>query len=616
MEQAVAALIPALAALAATLWPRMDDDLRRAIRFWFVPLALLWLAPSWLAGRTPMAFDQLGQIWPWRALAAAPPRGNPLLNDAVFQFLPWRHGDWRFLWTNPQAALMYPLTWLGKPFSDAAWPLFAGEAKLLIAATGTYVFLRRETRSHAAALLGAIAFAFGVGNVALLFVPQTNVMVLLPWMLMAVQRPHALGAIAFFLAAAGGHPETFVYAMIVTALYALRRGPSVAARAAVVALAGIALAAPQLVPFASVVGETARMTEFTRHPELGRAPALTLANLAGYVAPALLRDRIAAMWYDNFNAVATQYVGIVTLLLAIYAAWREKFWAAIFLASSLLAFDILPSFGPMLHGRMRFIIAFATAVMAARGLDEGARVPALRRILPVVVAVDLFLNMFNFYPPIDPRWAYPTTPAIAALHGRVATVGLTLAPNTAMVYGLDDVGRHDPMAWEPYLRVLESAGYDRHGYFAVFHTVPPRAFLDFLGVRYVVVPPDVGGTMPLPVVYRGRDAIVLANPGALPRFFVAPGAPPASLDVRGDTIDVRATTNTAIASNEAAIPGWTLTRDGVAEPIVRVGGAFIGWRVPPGAHRFVLHYSPPRLGLGLVVALLGIALIAVTLRAP
>jgi Bacterial membrane protein YfhO len=613
MEQAVAALIPALAALAATLWPRMDEDLRRAIRFWFVPLALLWLAPSWLTGRTPMAFDVLGEIWPWRALAAAPPRGNPLLNDAVFQFLPWRHGDWRFLWTNPQAALLFPLTWLGKPFSDAAWPLFAGEAKLLIAAIGTYVFLRREARSHHAAVLGAIAYAFGVGTVALLFVPQTNVMVLLPWMLVAVQRPHALGAIAFFLAAAGGHPETFVYATIVAALFALSRGRRVAGRAAVIALAGIALAAPQLVPFASVVGESERMMQFTRDPALGRAPALTLANLAGYVAPSLLRDRIAAIWYDNFDAVATQYTGIVTLLLAIYAARREKFWAALFLVASLLAFDILPAFGPMLHGRVRFAIAFATAVMAARGFDEFGR---WRNILPLVVAADLFLNMFNFYPPVEPRWAYPATPAIAALHGRIATVGVTLAPNTALVYGLDDIGRHDPMAWEPYLRVLESAGYDRRGYFAVFHQVPPRAFLNFLGVRYVVVPPDVAGTPPLPVVYRGGDAIVLANPGALPRFFVAPGSPPASLDVRGDAIGVRAAADTVIASNEAAIPGWTLTRDGVAQPIGRVNEAFIGWRAPAGTHRFVLRYLPPRLGLGIAVALLGIALIAVTLRAP
>jgi hypothetical protein len=37
VESAVAALIPALAALAATAWPRMPDDLRRAIRYWFVP---------------------------------------------------------------------------------------------------------------------------------------------------------------------------------------------------------------------------------------------------------------------------------------------------------------------------------------------------------------------------------------------------------------------------------------------------------------------------------------------------------------------------------------------------------------------------------------------------
>ncbi|HEV2719331.1 MAG TPA: YfhO family protein [Thermoanaerobaculia bacterium] len=596
MEPAVAALIPALAALAATLWPRMPDDLRRAIRFWFVPLALLWLAPSWLTGRTPVAFDLLGQIWPWRTLAVAPPAGNPLLNDAVFQFLPWRQGNWRFLWTNPQAALLYPLTWLGAPFSAAAWPLFAGEAKLLIASIGTYVFLRREERSHHAALLGAVAYAFGVFTIAFLFAPQTNVTVMLPWMLIAVQRGHALGALAFFLAAAGGHPESLVHAMLVVVPYAMRQGGRAAGRAAVIAIAGFALAAPQLVPFASVAGESERMAQIARDPSLLRAPALTFANLAGYVAPSLLKDRIAATWRENFNEVATQYAGVITLLLALFAARRQRFWFAIFLVASVLAFDILPQIGPMLHGRLRFVVAFAMAVLAAHALD---RTP---RLLPLAVAADLFFVMFNFYPPVDPRWAYPTTPAIAKLHGRIATVGLTLAPNTATMYGLDDIGRHDPTAWEPYMRALESAGYDRRGYFAVFHQLPPRAFLDFIGVRYAILPPDVAGTPPLPVVYRGPDAIVLANPTARPG--------PGSAVVTDSAVE------TFMATNETAIPGWSLTRDGDAHEIVRVHGAFIGWRVPPGRHRFVLTYTPPHLLLGVVIALMGMALIVVTLRRP
>ena len=599
MEPALAALIPALVALAATLWPRMPDDLRRAIRLWFVPLALLWLAPSWLTGRTPIAFDRLGEIWPWRALATGPAAGNPLLNDDVFQLIPWRNGDWRFLWTNPQAALMHPLTWLSAPFSPAAWPLFIGETKLLLAAIGTYVFLRREERSHPASLLGAIAYAFSVFTIAWLFVPMTSVTVMLPWMLVAVRRGSVWGALAFYLAAAGGHPESLVHALLVVVPYALLRGRRVAVRAALVALAGIALAAPQLVPFASVAGESDRMAQIARNPALVRAPALTVENLAGYVAPSLLKHRIAPTWSENFDEVATQYAGIVTLLLAFFAARRERFWTAVFLASSVLAFDILPQLGPMLHGRLRFVIAFATAVLAARGLDE---LPRFRAALPAVVAADLFFVMLNFYPPVDPRWAYPTTPAIAALHGRIAAVGLTLAPNTAMMYGLDDIGRHDAMAWDPYLRALESAGYDRRGYFAVFHQLPPRAFLDFMGVQYVIFPPDVAGTPPLPVVYRGADAIVLANPTARPRL--------------SNPVITNSAVETFIASNEAAIPGWTLTCDGHRHEIIRVRGAFIGWRVPAGRHRFVLAYTPPHLALGIVVALMAIPLLVTVSRHP
>src|SRR5258708_10060004 len=232
MEVAIAAWVPALVAFASTMSRRVPDDLRRAIRYWFAPLALLWLAPSWLRGGTPGAFDLLGQLWPWRAVVQGASTGNPLLNDFVFQFVPWRAALFRAvasgtcpfldraaacgagLWANPQVAVLHPLTWAGAFFSPAAWPLFAGEAKLLVASTGTYIFLRTERRSHPAALLGAVAYTFSIFTIPFLFMPQTTVTMMLPWLLVAVQRcraPLALRSsvaspLAFFLAASGRSP--------------------------------------------------------------------------------------------------------------------------------------------------------------------------------------------------------------------------------------------------------------------------------------------------------------------------------------------------------------------------------------------------------------------------
>lgn len=688
MEVAIAAWLPALVAVASTWSRRMSDDLRRAIRFWFVPLALLWLAPSWLRGGTPGAFDLLGLVWPWRALAHGAPAGNPLLNDFVFQFAPWRaallraaaSGAWPFLdrtaacgaalWANPQTAVLHPLTWLGAFFSPAALPLFAGEAKLLLAAAGSYVFLRNDGRSHVAALFGAVAYTFSIFTIAFLFAPQTMVTVMLPWLLVAVQRcrtPLTLGssaacAFAFFLAAAGGHPESLFHSLLVVLAFCIRewliagRSLSFAIRTGSVVLAGMFLAAPQLLPFVSVIGDSERVAQIAADPAIVHAPALTWANLAGFVAPALLKDRIAAFWGDNFNEVATQYAGLLTLALALIAARRQRFWAAMFVAAALLAFYIapisaiasrIPLFGLTLHGRLRFVLAFITAVLAADGLDLLQKRWHLRwpQAAALLVAADLFLVMFNFYPPVEPGWAYPRTGALAFLEaharpGRIATVGVTLPPNSATMYGLQDIGAHDPLTWEPYGRLLATAGYDRRGYFATFHAIPSRPLLDFLGVRFVVLPPDAG---PASAAYRGADAVVLANPSALPRFFIPTGfdstADPIeswrrSADARfvhlgqnvqislasatlrfesganGSVVFVSALSETFIVASEPAMPGWTLACDGVAHPLVAVNGIFLGWRVPRGDHRFTLDYRPPHLRDGLLLALLAPLLIA------
>lgn len=698
MEVAIAAWVPALVAVASTMSRRVSDDLRRAIRYWFAPLALLWLAPYWLRGGTPGAFDLLGQLWPWRAVAQGASTGNPLLNDFVFQFVPWRaalfravaSGTWPFLdraaacgaalWANPQVAVLHPLTWVGAAFSPAAWPLFAGEAKLLIASTGTYVFLRNDRRSHPAALLGAVAYTFSIFTIAFLFAPQTMVTVMLPWLLVGVQRcraPLALRssvacALAFFLAAAGGHPESLFQAMLVVLAFALRewivagRSASFALRVGSVAVAGILLAAPQLVPFASLIDDSERVAQVAANPAVVRAPALSWANLAAFVAPATLKNRIAAYWGDNFNEVATQYAGLLTLVLALVAARRQRFWTAMFVGAALLAFHIapiaavtsrIPLFGLTLNGRLRFVLAFTTAVLAACGLDLAQQRGRLRwpQAAALLVATDLFVVMFNFYPPVAPERAYPRTGALAYLSahagdGRIATVGLTLPPNSAGMYGLQDISAHDPLTWEPYGRLLESAGYDRRGYFALFRTIPPRQLLDFLGVRFVVLPPDAVAT---PVAYRGPDAVVLANPSALPRFFIPAGfdatddpadalrrsgdahivhlarheqislagaAMHVESGVNGSVVSVSAPHETFIASSELAMPGWALACDGSAYPFVTVNGIFIGWRVPAGQHRFVLGYTPPHLREGLLLALLALPLIAAALsdrlRAP
>ena len=143
---------------------------------------------------------------------------------------------------------------------------------------------------------------------------------------------------------------------------------------------------------------------------------------------------------------------------------------------------------------------------------------------------------------------------------------------------------------------------------------------------------------PLPVVYRGSDAVVAGNPTALPRYFIptavkwpltpvtlsrdadprvvyakaAVETPPATLTVTrrrsSARIAVDAPADTFIASSELAVPSLRLRRNGKPWPIVRTNDAFAGWRVPAGRSLFEVDHRPPYLTSSLLAGLLGLIL--------
>src|SRR5688500_8005827 len=191
LEILVAAAVPALAAWILAGHRRFGDEARRAVRFWFIPAALVWYAPCWITGGSPAGFDYLFEdVVPWRKPGFS--AGNALLSDSVLQFVPWReaardsiaHGAMPYLnrfagsgaplWENPQAAVAFPLNIAGLPFSGFAWPLFASIAKNLISLCGTYGFLRGRGASQHAAIAGAFAFSFGVFAMAFSLFPHTT----------------------------------------------------------------------------------------------------------------------------------------------------------------------------------------------------------------------------------------------------------------------------------------------------------------------------------------------------------------------------------------------------------------------------------------------------------
>jgi len=572
IESVLAALAPAAMLLVAVRFA--GEDLRRASLRWFIPVTLLMFAPYWMTDRIPAPLDFLAaHIVPWMRPGVAVQ--NALQSDVVTQMLPWRevvaqfwrHGEWPFvnpyagsgttLWSNPSAAVLQPLTLLGLPFSTFAWANFVAVARMLIALTGMFVFLRDEGRSERAAIFGAIAYAFSALNIAFLLFPVTNVTTMLPWMLVAICRQNAIAcAIVTALLLLGGHHESVVHVAMLAIPYALFVARGSVLRYALAAIAGLLLAAPVVVPFAMALPGIERVA----HPIV--TTPFELAQLLPFVFPARFAYTPFAVTGANFNEVATQYAGFAAFVLCAYAIVRKprelRFWIVMLTVLTLAAF--VPGVFVQM-ARVRFVIAFVVATLAAYGLDldrdrrlmmltliaiavviisamafwphavelqlsttvvatvAAAIVSAIvlliaPRLITVALCVDLALLLWTSIPPHGRAEFYPETGAIRFLRAqpgrfRIAGVGGSLFPNVSTMFRIADIRVHDPMASEEYMRELERAGLDRRSYFELFHGFPSPAAANALGVRYFIAPPGVRSSLPSP--YRGEDAVIFLN---------------------------------------------------------------------------------------------------------
>lgn len=353
---------------------------------------------------------------------------------------------------------------------------------------------------------------------------------------------------------------------------------------------------------------------------------------------------------------------VITLALAVLGAHglelllrgeRRKLLAsvagAVAAAVAIICLASYPTFAEFGVRRLIFFTEIvpiaATALVAFAALRH---VPRAGMILPLLLFADLAVTTLLYNPPNDRSMFYPRTPAIDAMRSehaapmRITGIDRAFLPITARFYGLEDIRAHDPVAWRPYVAVLDAAGWDRSDYFGRFRSMPPQALLDFLGVRYVIAEPTQK-PLPLPVAYAGADAIVYRNDSAAPRFFIpssierspdpisaflqnnvrdrvfsdsiAMKTSPAEISIEryepnGATLRVRATGETFVASSEPAMPGWSVRRNGSPWPAGTINGPFLGWRVPRGTSTFRIEYQPPYLNWSAAGTLLGLAILA------
>jgi hypothetical protein len=317
--------------------------------------------------------------------------------------------------------------------------------------------------------------------------------------------------------------------------------------------------------------------------------------------------------------------------------WRWSVWALLLAAATLAA----------------------VAAFARRRLSRHDVVVAL----VALVALDLLVFGRGLHPTQPAARVYPALPELTRLREdpgpfRVAGAQGALMPNSALVYGLQDIRAYDGLGVAAYADLLDVAlawapAHQQHELHRADSPV-----LDLLGVRYLLAPP----TFAVDAAHWERipdtTAPLYRNRRERPRAFLADGyvvatgsdarrrlrdaaievrreavleADPATTDrperaAAGDAvgtarittyehervaIDTDAPGRRLLVLSDTWFPGWRATVDGAPVPIARANFAFRAVAVPAGRHQVVFTYAPTSFRIGATISGVALALLGV-----
>jgi hypothetical protein len=421
------ALLGAMQVVCWLLAKGLGRRLPRHVAALGVVLPLLLLFPWLDRGRLMVPADLLQRMIPGAPAVPASHR-HDLLNDAIYQFLPWelevRHAlsDRRLPlwsdsleggsspWVNPQAQVLSPIAMPARAIPIQHHLLAALALKILVAFEGAWLLARLVGVSQLSSLISAGGFALSGGLIAWALFPHTAAVAWVPWLAAAVIRLFREGrartiATAAILTAAlllSGHPETAA----IGGLFAGVCGVSLArwsrrgslglglGKAAISAALGFCLAAPHLLPFALHLPHSQRAHEMLDRQLppyfVGLDPVTWFLPGYGKFMMAPVSPRAFGIPFEDefrgpINWVDSEsgYAGLVAFagsMVALLAFRRRRAWPFLGfgLASLLLAAQWIP-FAHLIYAvsalkalawsRFLLVGCLALAIAGGMGLD-------------------------------------------------------------------------------------------------------------------------------------------------------------------------------------------------------------------------------------------------------
>lgn len=285
----------------------------------------------------------------------------------------------------------------------------------ILASWLTYCYVHAITQSRPAALASGICYGmsgFFLGH--LRHGDMIHAVLWLPLILLSLEKLRskpklfwcAALAFAIGLCALSGHPQIFLYSIVLAAVYAIanaRRAAYGLSRYVFFCgagfLLGIGMTAVVFIPFSQLAGLSERISGSINTSELSiplfQLPILIFPFLFGGPHHFGTLHSIYPLDYPGIFEEKIIYVGLIPLiaaLIAIRAKVRNDFLVRFWLAVSIVIFILIlrPSMGFMnhlpiynrfrAHTRQVFELSFAVSVLAGIGLKTLLEIPRERRV--------------------------------------------------------------------------------------------------------------------------------------------------------------------------------------------------------------------------------------------